>query len=119
MKIIASFFIVLGNFLIVSPHLSKYSSFEIFINIFILIFIPWTSNSLYVFASFLIIYTLIDNLCEDLSNMPKSHIEKWAWKKIKLLRKFQSFMNAPTFIMILVGYITSIIHTYIIYCLFF
>ena len=103
MKIIASFLIVLGNFLIVSPHLSKYSTFEIFINIFISIFVPWTSNSIYVSASFLLIYTLIDNLCEDLSNMPKSQIEKWAWKKILLLRKFQSFMNAPTLAMILVG----------------
>ena len=103
LKFSAAFLVVLGNFLTVSPHLSKFSNVESFINIFILIFLPWISNSCYVFFIMLLLFTLNDNLCQSFSDIPSSGREKWAWKQIALFKKFQSIMNAPTLTMISVG----------------
>ena len=103
LKFFASFLVVLGNFLTVSPQMAKFSNVEKFINIFIFIFIPWFSNSCYIFLMMLLLFTLNDNLCHYLSNIPSSGIEKWGWKQIALVRKFQYFMNAPTLAMILIG----------------
>lgn len=102
-KILATFLIVLGHFFIVSPELTKYSILERFINIFLLIFIPWITNSFYIFLMMLLLYTLIDNLCEQLSNIPRADLEEWGWEKVEMLKKFQSAMNCPTFVLILVG----------------
>ena len=103
LKFIASFLVVLGNFLTVSPQLTKFSNVESFINIFIFIFLPWISNSCYIFLMMLLLFTLIDNLCRYLSNIPSTGIESWGWKQIALCKKYQSVMNAPTLTMILIG----------------
>ena len=103
LKFFATFLVVFGNFLTVSPQLTKFSNVESFINIFIFIFLPWMSNSCYIFLMMLLLFTLNDNLCQYLSNIPSSGIDKWGWKQIALVKKFQSFMNAPTLTMILVG----------------
>lgn len=103
LKVSATFLVSLGNFLLVSPQLTKYSIIERFINIFSLVFVPWVSNNLFIFLMMLLLYTMIDNLCEQMSDIPESGIEKWSWKKVELMKKFQTFMNGPTLLMILVG----------------
>ena len=103
LKVFASFLVALGTVLTVSPHLTNFSRAESFINIFIIIFLPWMSNAFYIILLMLLLFTLNDNLCQCLSNIPLSGIEQWGWKQIDLVKKFQSVMNAPVLTMILVG----------------
>ena len=97
-EICAYIFIFLGNYLATYPFMEKYSSYENFLNIFVVPLIPSVVNISNQPIMAMMCFTLIERIAYLMQNVQS--LEEDIMKKVEMFREFQKLMNLPVFALV-------------------